>query len=107
MPLREQYFLFKEAESVLPATCIMALACDNLVEGIAPIIARYLDPDDPVAHPTSLLSGKELIIALDIPASPLVGQMLTEIAVAQVEGKVSTFDEAIEYARQLIAEMNP
>ncbi|BAZ09399.1 polynucleotide adenylyltransferase region [Calothrix sp. NIES-4071] len=106
MPLREQYFLFKEAESVLPATCIMAMACDNLVEGIAPIIARYLNPDDPVAHPTSLLSGKELIIALDIPASPLVGQMLTEIAVAQVEGKVSTFDEAIGYARELIAQMN-
>jgi tRNA nucleotidyltransferase (CCA-adding enzyme) len=103
MSLREQYFLFKEAENVLPATCVMAMACHNLVEGIAPIIARYLNPDDPVAHPTSLLSGKELIIALNIPASPLVGKMLTEIAVAQVEGKVSTFDEAIEYARQFLA----
>jgi tRNA nucleotidyltransferase (CCA-adding enzyme) len=103
MPLREQYFLYKEAESVLPATCVMAMACNNLVEGIAPIIARYLNPDDPVAHPTPLLSGKELIIALNIPASPLVGKMLTEIAVAQVEGKISTSNEAIEYARQFVA----
>lgn len=103
MPLREQYFLYKEAENVLPATCIMAMACDNSVEGIAPIIARYLNPDDPVAHPISLLNGKKLIIALNIPASPLVGKMLTEIAIAQIEGKVSTYDEAIEYARQFLA----
>ena len=103
MPLREQYELYKEAENVLPATCIMAMACDNSVEGIAPIIARYLNPDDPVAHPISLLNGKKLIIALNIPASPLIGKMLTEIAIAQIEGKVSTYDEAIEYARQFLA----
>lgn len=103
MPLREQYFFFQEAGFVFPATCILALAHDNLVGGIAPLIARYLNPDDPVAHPTLLLSGKELIIALNLPASPLVGNLLTEIAVAQVEGRVSTQEEAIEYARQMIS----
>lgn len=103
MPLREQYFFFQEAGFVFPATCILALAHDNLVGGIAPLIARYLNPDDPVAHPTLLLSGKELIIALNLPASPLVGNLLTEIAVAQVEGRVSTQEEAIEYARKLIS----
>jgi tRNA nucleotidyltransferase (CCA-adding enzyme) len=102
MPLREQYFFFQEAGFVFPATCVLALAHDNLVVGIAPLIARYLNPDDPVAHPTLLLSGKELIIALNLPASPLVGNLLTEIAVAQVEGRVSTQEEAIEYARELI-----
>ncbi len=103
MPLREQYFFFQQAGFVFPATCVLALAHDNLAEGIAPFIARYLNPDDPVAHPTLLLSGKELIIALNLPASPLVGNLLTEIAVAQVEGKVSTQEEAIEYARQMIS----
>ncbi len=102
MPLREQYFFFQETGFVFPATCVLALAHDNLVGGIALLIARYLNPDDPVAHPTLLLSGKELIIALNLPASPLVGNLLTEIAVAQVEGRVSTQEEAIEYARQLI-----
>lgn len=102
MPLREQYFFFQQAGFVFPATSVLALAHDNLVGGIAPFIARYLNPDDPVAHPTLLLSGKELIIALNLPASPLVGNLLTEIAVAQVEGKVSTQEEAIEYARQLM-----
>jgi tRNA nucleotidyltransferase (CCA-adding enzyme) len=70
---------------------------------LAPLINRYLNPDDLVAHPTPLVSGKELIIALDIPASPIIGQLLTEIAVAQAEGKVSTPTEAIAFARHIIS----
>ena len=102
MSLREQYFLFQEAGFVFPAIAVLAVAHDILVEAIAPLITRYLNPDDPVAHPKLLISGKELIISLDIPASPLVGKLLTEIAVAQIEGKVSTAAEAIELARQLV-----
>ncbi len=102
MSLREQYFLFQEAGFVFPAIAVLAVAHDIVVEAIAPLITRYLNPDDPVAHPKLLISGKELIIALDIPASPLVGTLLTEIAVAQIEGKVSTAAEAIELARQLV-----
>ncbi|WP_197480156.1 CCA tRNA nucleotidyltransferase [Anabaena sp. 4-3] len=112
--LREQYFLFQEAGIVLPATIVLALVNDNLVEPIsgtnplrvyAPLISRYLNPDDLVAHPTQLVSGKNLMIALNIPASPVVGKLLTEIAVAQAEGKVSTPEEAIEWARQIISQL--
>lgn len=111
MSLREQYLLFQEAGIVFPTTLVLAAAHDNLVEAMsddkmhnvyAPLITRYLNPDDPVAHPKPLVSGRNLIIALNIPASPLVGKLLTEIAVAQIEGKVSTPTQAIEYARQLI-----
>jgi tRNA nucleotidyltransferase (CCA-adding enzyme) len=48
------------------------------------------------------VNGKDLIIALDIPASAIIGQLLTEIAVAQAEGKVSTPTEAIAFARQFL-----
>jgi tRNA nucleotidyltransferase (CCA-adding enzyme) len=102
MSLREQYFLFQEAGFVFPAIAVLSVAHNNSVEAIAPLITRYLNPDDLVAHPTPLVSGKELIIALKISASPLVGKLLTEIAVAQIEGKVSTPAEAIELAAQLI-----
>ncbi|MFN6463370.1 MAG: CCA tRNA nucleotidyltransferase [Nostoc sp. DedVER02] len=125
MSLREQYFLFRDADIVFPTAALLAVAFDNLVEAMSddkplhiavatsletkargyplwiPLIERYLNPDDLVAHPPQLVSGKELIIALDIPASPIIGQLLTEIAVAQAEGKVSTPTEAIAYARQL------
>lgn len=109
--LREQYFLFQEAGIVFTATILLALIEDNLVEPMsgtnpfkvyAPLISRYLNPDDLVAHPTQLVSGKNLMIALNIPPSPVVGKLLTEIAVAQAEGKVSTPQEAIELARKII-----
>ncbi len=99
LSLREQYFLFKEAGSVFPTTAILATAYGNVVRDMsedkplttyASLLSRYLSPDDPVAHPTQLLSGKHIISSLNIPSSPLIGKLLTEIAVAQVEGKIST-----------------
>ena len=102
LSLREQYFLFQEAGFVFPTIVVLAVARGILVEAIAPLTDRYLNPDDLVAHPTPLLSGKELIIALKIPASPLVGKILTEISVAQIEGKVSTPEEAIAFARHIV-----
>ncbi len=102
MTLREQYFFFQEAGSVFPTTAVLSVSHGNLAEAIAPLISRYLNPDDLVSHPTPLVSGKYLMITLKIPASPLVGKLLTEIAVAQIEGKVSTPEEAIAFAAKLV-----
>lgn len=103
MSLREQFFFFQTAADVFPTTAILFVADNNSrVGGIAPLITRYLDPDDLVSHPTQLVSGKDIILYLKIPSSPLIGELLTEIKVAQAEGKVSTIDEAIEFARQLM-----
>lgn len=102
MSLREQYFCFQDGGNVFPATVVLSVARGNVVEAIAPLIRRYLNPDDLVAHPTQIVSGKELIVALNIPSSPLVGKLLIEITVAQIEGRISTPGEAIALARQLI-----
>ncbi len=101
MSLREQYFFFREAGAVFPAVALFALASDCLVEAIAPLITRYLNPDDLVAYPTPLVSGQDIMISLKIPGSPFIGKLLTEIAVAQVEGRISTRNEAIELAASL------
>lgn len=102
MSLREQYCLFQEVGIVFTATAALALAHDAPVDAIAPLISRYLNPDDLVAHTTLLVSGKDLIIALNIPPSPMVGKMLTEIAIAQVEGRIGTVEDAIAFARGLV-----
>ena len=111
MSVREQYFFFQEAGNVFAATIILALINNNLVSATsghkslrayAPLISRYLNPDDLVAHPTKLVSGDELIIALNIPPSPKLGELLTEIAIAQAEGKVSTPEDAIAFGQQLL-----
>ncbi|MEA5514333.1 CCA tRNA nucleotidyltransferase [Nodularia sp. UHCC 0506] len=111
MSVREQYFFFQAVGNVFAATIILALVDDNLVSAIsgdqslrfyAPLISRYLNPDDLVAHPTQLVSGDELIIALNISPSPKLGELLTEIAVAQAEGKISTPEQAIAWAQSVL-----
>ncbi|MFQ4144689.1 CCA tRNA nucleotidyltransferase [Chlorogloeopsis sp. ULAP02] len=102
MSFREQYFLFQEAGFVFPSTAVLAVANGTSIEAIAPLINRYLNPKDLVAHPVPLVSGKDLMAALQISASPLVGKLLIEIAIAQIEGKVSTAEEAIEFASQIV-----
>ncbi|BAY32163.1 polynucleotide adenylyltransferase region [Nostoc carneum NIES-2107] len=111
MSLREQYFFFQEAGNVFSTAVALSLACDNLVGAMsrdkplsvyAPLISRYLNPDDLVAHPSPIVSGKEIIIALNLSPSPLIGKILTEIAIAQAEGKVSTPEEAIAFAQQIV-----
>ena len=66
------------------------------------LIERYINPDDPVAHPTTLLNGNDLITALKLPKGPIVGQLLTEIQIARAEEKILTKGEAIELAEKLI-----
>ena len=111
MPLRKQYFLFREMGILFPAVFVLALANDIVAKGMfeesmfvtyEPLIKRYLDKNDAVAHPIPLLNGKDMMMALNIPASPLIGELLMEVGVAQAEGKISTVEAAIEFARNLV-----
>jgi tRNA nucleotidyltransferase (CCA-adding enzyme) len=102
MSLPEQYFFFRTAGSVFPSVAVLAVADGIGVDAIAPLINRYLTPEDPVAHPTSLVSGKELMQALQLPSSPLIGELLSAITLAKIEGKISTSAEALQLASQLL-----
>lgn len=102
MPLAEQYFFFRTTGAVFPSVAVLAVATGTPVEAIAPLINRYLTPDDPVAHPTPLVTGTELMKALNLSSSPLVGELLMQIQLAYIEGKISTSAEAIKFASQLL-----
>jgi tRNA nucleotidyltransferase (CCA-adding enzyme) len=102
MPLAEQYFFFRTAGAIFPSVVVLAVASGTPVEAIAPLINRYLTPDDPVARPIPLVTGTELMKALQLPSSPLVGELLIQIQLAYIEGKISTSAEAIEFASQLL-----
>jgi tRNA nucleotidyltransferase (CCA-adding enzyme) len=75
---------------------------ESMLVSYEPLIKRYLDKNDVVAHPIPLLNGKDMMRALNIPASPFVGELLMEVGVAQAEGKISTVEAAIEFARNLV-----
>ncbi|HEY9853251.1 MAG TPA: CCA tRNA nucleotidyltransferase [Leptolyngbyaceae cyanobacterium] len=102
LSLREQYFFFQEVGAVFPALTVVAVATGTQIESLASLIDRYLDPNDQVAHPTQLINGKDLMQALNLPPSPQIGQLLTEIQLARIEGKISTSADALKLANQII-----
>ncbi|NHC36359.1 CCA tRNA nucleotidyltransferase [Scytonema millei] len=98
MTLAEQYFFFRAAGVIFPAIVILAVVQGTSIDLLSSLIHRYLNPKDPVAHPTPILTGNDLMKALKLSPSPLIGEMLLQIQLAQIEGKISTVEEAIAFA---------
>lgn len=99
LSLREQYFFFQTVKGTFPILALVARSFGLSSASLAPLLQRYFTAHDPVAHPVSLLSGKDLIHELHLSPSPQIGHLLTEIQVAHVEGKIHTKAEAIEWGR--------
>ncbi|MGB8685885.1 MAG: CCA tRNA nucleotidyltransferase [Microcoleus sp.] len=102
MSLREQYFLFRDVGIVFPVLAVLAVAVGVSLDEISLLINRYLDAGDIVAHPTQLVSGNDLMEYLNLPRSPRIGQLLMEIQLARVEGIISTREEALKLAKELV-----
>lgn len=109
--VRSQYFLFQEVKEMFPALAVKAVAAmaedpdffaaTGERKFLQTLIEKYLNPTDQIAHPTALVTGQELMAALQIKSGPQIGQLLTEIAIARAEGKISTPEEAIDFASKL------
>ena len=106
MSVREQYFFFQQIGKIFPALAVVAVAKGISIEEMNCLIERYINPDDPIAHPTTLLNGNDLITALKLPKGPIVGQLLNEIQIARAEEKIFTKSEAIKLAEKLIEVRN-
>lgn len=102
MSLRDEYFFFLQVKEVFPLVAILAIAKEIDREILKDPIHHYCDPNALVAHPRPLVTGHDLIESLGIAPSPVVGQLLTELQIAHVEGKIATVDEAIAFARVLV-----
>ncbi|EAW38668.1 CCA tRNA nucleotidyltransferase [Lyngbya sp. PCC 8106] len=100
MSLRQQYFLFQEVGTLFPALAVLAVASGVSAMNLSPLIARYLNPDDPVAHPQVLVTGNELMKTLNLSPSPKIGQLLMKIQLAQVEGQILTREQALRWVAQ-------
>lgn len=129
LAIRDQYDLFQDLGPLVP-TLILVTIVDRLTDRFidstpdpsttpdsridqslsqdlaqgAPwvtILDRSLNPIDPVAHPRPLLTGRDLMTALDLNPSPKIGRLLKELQIAQAEGQIKSRAEAIDLARQL------
>ena len=102
MSLREQYFWFQLVGNNFPLLIILAITAGVDLVDLVTLIDRYLDPHNQVAHPTPLVSGRDLVESLEIVPSPTIGKLLTEIQIARIMGKISTPADAIEFAQKWI-----
>ncbi len=96
---RSQYFFFQKVGIAFPALMISAIAWPCDMASLRPLINRYLDPQDVVAHPHPVLSGQDLMQRLALPPSPQIGRILSALQVAKAEGSIETRDEAIAMAQ--------
>lgn len=97
---RQQYTLFKMTGPSFVGVALLALTWPGNEAQILALIQRYLDPQDPIAHPRSLVSGRDLIKELGLKPGPRIGELLTAIQVAQAEGLITTREEALAWAEQ-------
>ncbi|MEC4803681.1 MAG: CCA tRNA nucleotidyltransferase [Jaaginema sp. PMC 1079.18] len=108
---REQYFFFQDVKEVFPLSMVLTVAIaaargtlneTRAMSAVAPLINRYLDEGDRAAHPRPLVTGRDLLQFLNLAPSPAIGQLLTEIQIAHIEGKVETPEEALAFAAQFV-----
>jgi tRNA nucleotidyltransferase (CCA-adding enzyme) len=100
--LREQYFLFLDSEKVFPILALFARSLGGAENTILGLLNRYFDSHDPVAHPIPLMTGNDLIQQLKIKPSPIIGQLLTEIAIAKIENKIETKEDGLNFAENYL-----
>jgi hypothetical protein len=54
-------------------------------------------------HPPALLSGHDLLNHFDLKPGPLIGEILESLREAQVEKKVSTREQALEFCKEYLS----
>jgi len=100
LPLGEQYQLFKVAGAALGGVALLGLAHGLPEALILPLVERHLTPNDPVAHPQALITGKDLVQGLALRPGPKIGELLEAVHLAQAEGLVSSREEALVWVKQ-------
>jgi len=100
---KEQYKFFQSTLEFFPAIAAMALASGYGSEKISPWLERWLNPNDAIAYPITLITGDDLRKDLGIPPSPKIGELLESVKIAQVEGKISSRSEAIAFIKSIIS----
>ncbi|GMR09672.1 MAG: CCA tRNA nucleotidyltransferase [Anaerolineae bacterium] len=64
------------------------------------LLEAWFENHERIVDPPRLLRGDELAAALDLMPGPIIGKLLAAIAEAQVEGRIESEREALEYARE-------
>lgn len=97
----QQFFLYKQVGISFPAFTLLALANNIPIERIQPIIERFQNPTDELAHPKTLITGTTLIKQLGIKPGPDLGALLSAVEHAQASGQVQSEEDAIAFVKTI------
>ncbi|MEL7067938.1 MAG: CCA tRNA nucleotidyltransferase [Cyanobacteria bacterium J06581_3] len=96
----EQFFLFKLAGEAFLAVSLLALSQGVPLSRLEPMIARFWDREDAIAHAQPLITGHEVMQQLNMPPGPKLGQLLSAIEQAQANGLLTTKEDTISWLIQ-------
>lgn len=74
---------------------------------VGALLDAYFNRHDTVVAPVPLLSGHEVMAELGIAPGPAVGLVLRNLSEAQAAGEITTREQALDLARQLLAGSAP
>jgi tRNA nucleotidyltransferase (CCA-adding enzyme) len=100
LSLRDQYLLFRGVGAAFPAWVLVSIAKGTELRAIQPLVQRFLTPSDPVAHPVPPLTGRDLMTVLQLSPGPQIGQLLEAVQLAQAEGQIHSYQEALDFAQE-------
>ncbi|MEM9905425.1 MAG: CCA tRNA nucleotidyltransferase [Cyanobacteria bacterium P01_D01_bin.44] len=95
----DRFFFFKAVGSSFPAVALVGLAQGIPWEIIDALTAQYLTPDDPIAHPQALLTGRDLMQHLVLKPGPHIGELLKALELAQAEGYIDSAETALSWVK--------
>ena len=95
----QKFFLFKQSGQQFLAVSLLALAQGVEFAVVEPMIAKFLDPKDAIAHARPLLSGNEIMQQLDIKPGKQLGQIIKAVEQAQAEGVIEDKQGAIAWLK--------
>jgi tRNA nucleotidyltransferase/poly(A) polymerase len=72
------------------------------------LLENYWEKREETVAPPRILDGNDLIRELNLTPGPVIGQLLEDIREGQATGRISTREEALDFARRQLKEMeNP
>ena len=98
----QQFFLFKNVGQSFPAFALLAIAKGAHLDKVVPLIARFQNSADEVAHPKTLVSGTTLIKQLGVKPGPDLGGLLSAVEQAQADGRLKSEEDAIAFVKALL-----
>ena len=72
------------------------------LNGLNKLLQFYLDKKDTLKPLPKLLDGQEIMKILDIKPSPKLGEIIDALKEAQLNGDISTKEDAIKYVKQIL-----